>query len=81
MARVVDVLDYLFGLPVTLSAVGVLDGRQWAPVMRWADHTLLWRALRLRAVQLPYQVMDALDCASVKRCEGLKSPRLISSAS
>jgi hypothetical protein len=28
---VVDVLDDLFGLPVTLSAVGVLEGRQWAP--------------------------------------------------
>ena len=31
MARVVDVLDYLFGLPVTLGAVGVLEGRQCGP--------------------------------------------------
>ena len=37
VARVVDVLDDLFGLPVTLSAVGVL-------VLRGADSTTLWRA-------------------------------------
>ena len=37
------------------------------PVMRW-------RALRLRAVQLPYQavIQDAFNCASVKVCEGLR---------
>ena len=27
----VDVLDYLFGLPVTLGVVGVLEARQCAP--------------------------------------------------
>ena len=37
MARVVGVLDDLFGLPVTSGAVGVLEGRQCDPVMRWAD--------------------------------------------
>ena len=31
MARVVDVLDDLFGIPVTSGAVGVLEGRQCAP--------------------------------------------------
>ena len=31
MARVVVVLDDLFGLPVTLGGVGVLDGREFAP--------------------------------------------------
>ena len=31
MARAVDVLDDVFGLPVTSCAVGVLEGRQCAP--------------------------------------------------
>ena len=31
MTRVDDVLDDLFGLPVTSSAVGVLEGRECAP--------------------------------------------------
>ena len=31
MAQVVNVLDNLFGLPVTSGAVGVLEGRQCAP--------------------------------------------------
>jgi hypothetical protein len=31
VARLVDVLDNLFGLPVTSSAVGVLECRQYAP--------------------------------------------------
>ena len=31
MVRGVDVLDYLFGLPVTSGAVGVMEGRQCAP--------------------------------------------------
>ena len=30
MARVVDILDDLFGLPVTSGAIGVLKGRQSA---------------------------------------------------
>ena len=50
MARVAEVLDDLLGLPVD-----VLKGRQCAPVMRCADRTTLWGALRLRSVQLPYQ--------------------------
>jgi hypothetical protein len=49
MAQVVD----LFGLPVTLGVVGVLQGRQCAT----SAHTTLWKALRLRVVQLPYQVV------------------------
>jgi hypothetical protein len=32
---VIDVLDDIFGLPVTSGA------RSWPPVMRWADHTTL----------------------------------------
>ena len=31
MARVVVVVNYLFNLPVTSGAVGVLEGRQCAP--------------------------------------------------
>ena len=31
VARVVAVLDDIFGLPVTSGAVGVLEGRQYAP--------------------------------------------------
>ena len=31
MARVVVVLNYIFGLPVTSVAVGVLEGRKFAP--------------------------------------------------
>jgi hypothetical protein len=53
--RVDDVLDHLFGLPVTSGAVGVLEGGYLPPVMDWADRATLWRALRLHAVQLPYQ--------------------------
>jgi hypothetical protein len=50
----VDVLDDIFGLPVTSVAVGVLEGTQCAP---GADHNTLWRALQLLAVQLPYQAV------------------------
>ena len=60
MARVVVVLDDLYGLPVTSGGVGVLEGR-WAGslplVMRCADLTTIWRALRLWAEQLPYQAV------------------------
>ena len=47
-------------------------------MMRKADPTTLWRALRLRAVQLPYQAVgntarqNALNCTSVKVSEGLR---------
>jgi hypothetical protein len=54
MARVVDVLDDLFDLPVTLGAVDVLEGRQCA----FGD--ALGRP-RLRAVQLPYQAVIHSD--------------------
>ena len=47
VARVVVVLDDLFGIPVTSGAVGVLEGRLFT----------LWRALWSRAVQLLYQAV------------------------
>ena len=56
MAWVVVVLDDLFGLPVTLGGVGVLEC-SLPPVMRCADLTTLWRALWLWAEQLPYQAV------------------------
>ena len=82
----VVVLDYLFCLPVTSDAVYVLEGRLFAPVMRWADRTTLWSALQLRALQMLLFVcagevavpggdtarQDALNCASVKVCEGFR---------
>ena len=49
VAWVVVVLDYIFDLPVTSGAVGVLEG------------TTIWSALRLRAVQLPYQAVIQPD--------------------
>jgi hypothetical protein len=59
VARVVVVLNDLFGLPVTSGAVGVLEGRLFSPgfppVMRCADRATFWRALWLWAVQLQYQ--------------------------
>jgi hypothetical protein len=60
VAQVIDVLDDLFGLLVTSGAVDVLEGRQCAPgdVL---DCTTLWRAKRLGAVQLPYQVVIQPD--------------------
>ena len=57
----VVVLDDLFGLPVTSGAVGVQGAGSLPPVIRCADRTTLWRALRLRAVQLPYQVVIQPD--------------------
>ena len=61
MARVVVVLDDLFGLPVTLGAVDVLRVGSLPPVMHYADRTTLWKALRLWVVQLPYQVVIQPD--------------------
>ena len=61
VARVVDDLDYHFGLPLASGAVGVQEGGKLPPVMRWADRTTLWRALRMWAVQLPYQVVIQPD--------------------
>ena len=57
MARVVVVLDDLYGLPVTSGGVGVLEVGSLPPVMHCADLTTLWRALRLWAEQLPYQAV------------------------
>ena len=65
MARVVVVLDYLFGLPVTSGAVGVLEGRQCAP----GD------AVKGGAVAVPggdTARQEAFNCTSVKVCEGLR---------
>jgi hypothetical protein len=46
VARVVVVLDDVFGHPVTSGAVGVLEGRtptgSLPPVMCCADRTTLW---------------------------------------
>ena len=47
------------------------------PVMRWSDRTTLWRALWLRAGEVVVPGgdtarQDALNCASVKACEGFR---------
>ena len=60
MARVVVVLDDLYGLPVTSGDVGVRAG-SLPPVMRCADLTTLWRTLRLWEEQLPYQAVIQPD--------------------
>ena len=54
----VDVLDDLFGLPVTSGVVGVLEGGNFAPggALGRPHHPL-----RLRAVQLPYQAVIQPD--------------------
>ena len=59
----VVVLDDLFDLPVTSGAVGVLEGRLFAPgdLLCRPQHHSLWRALRLRAVHLPYQAVIQPD--------------------
>ena len=67
--QVVVVLDYLFGLPVTLGAVGVLEGRYFAP-----GDTLCrphYPLVEGGAVAVPggYTArQDALGCASVEVC-------------
>ena len=69
MARMVDDLDYPFGLPVTSDAVGVLQGRQCAPCDPFGGtlHPLESPAVAGGAVAVPGG--DTLDCASVKVCE------------
>ena len=64
VARVVVVLDDLSGLPVTSGAVGVLEGRQFAPgdALCRPHHPLESLVVEGGAV--------ALDCASVKVCQG-----------
>jgi hypothetical protein len=49
------------------------------PMMRWADRTTLWRALRLQVVLLPSVPggdtarQNALDGASMEVCDGLRA--------
>ena len=68
MAWVAEVLNDLLGLPLTLSAVNVLEGRQCAP----------WRAMLFKVVQLLYQAVmqpdfeNALNVASGEVREGLR---------
>ena len=77
MARVVDVLDDLFGLPVTSGAVGVLEGRQCSPgdTLGRPHHSLESSVVAGSAVAVPASDtarQDALNCASVKVCEGFR---------
>ena len=77
MARVVDVLNDIFGLPVTSGAVGVLEGRQCAPddALGRPHIPLESPAVAGGAVAVPggdTARQDALSCASVKVCEGLR---------
>ena len=55
MARVVYVLEYFFGLPVTSGAVGVLEGRQCAPgdALGRPHHTLESPAVEGGAFAIP----------------------------
>ena len=73
----VDVVDDLFGLPVTSGAVGVLKGRQCAPgdVLGTPYHPLESPVAAGGAVALTggdTARQDALHCASVKDSEGLR---------
>ena len=73
----VVVLDYLFGLPVILGAVGVLEGKKFAPsdALGRPHHPLESFVVMGGAVALPGSDtarQDALNCASVKVCEGLR---------
>jgi hypothetical protein len=72
---VVDVFDYLFGLPVTSGAVGVLEGRECTPgdVLGKMHHPLESPAVAGCAVTEPgadTAQQNALNCASVKVSEG-----------
>ena len=63
----VDVLDDLFGLPVTSAAVGVLEGRQCAPgdALGRPHHPMENPAVAGGAVALPggdTARQDALNC-------------------
>ena len=72
MACVVDVLDDLFVLPVTLGAVGVLEDRQCAPgdVLGRLHHPLESPAGAIAGGDTDRH--DAFNCASVKAFEGLR---------
>ena len=76
MVRVVDVLDDLFALAVTSGAVGVLEGRQCAPgdALGRPHHSLESPGVAGGAVAIQggdKARKDALNCTSVKVCEGL----------
>ena len=76
MAQVVDVLDDPFGIPVTLGTVGVLECRQGAPgdALGRLHHSLESPAVAGCAVPVQGRdtaQQDALNCASLKVCEGL----------
>ena len=71
----VVVLDDLFGLPVTLGAVGVMEGRLFAPgdALCRPHHPLESLAVEDGDVAVPgcdTARQNALDCASVKVCQG-----------
>ena len=73
----VDVLDNLFGLPVTSGAVSVLEGRQCAPgeALGRPHNPLEISAVTAGLVVVPggdTARQDALNFASVKVCEGLR---------
>ena len=70
MARVVVFLD-LFGLPVISGAVGLLEGRQFAPGDALGSPAVLGGAVAIPSGDTARQ--NALNCASVKVCEGLRS--------
>ena len=70
-------LDYPFSLPVTLGTVGVLDGRQCVPCdpLGRPYHPLERPPVVGGAVAIPggdAAWQDALNCASLKVCEGLR---------
>ena len=70
----VVVLDDLYGLPVTSGAVGVMEGRQFAPgdALYRPHHPLESLVVEGGAVVVPgcdTGQQDALDCASVKVCQ------------
>ena len=81
----VDVLDDIFGLPVTSGGAGILEGRQCArgDALGRLHHPLESSAVEGGAVAIPsgdIARQDALDCASVKVCMFLVTSQ-ISSAS
>jgi hypothetical protein len=77
VARGVNVLDDLFGLPMVSGAVGVQEGSKFAPgnALGRPHHPLESFAVVGGAVTIPGSDtarQDALSCASVKVCEGFR---------
>jgi hypothetical protein len=75
VARVVGVLDYLFDLPMASGAVGVQEGGKFTPgnALRRPHHPLASFVVVGSAVAVPggdSARQDALNCASIKVCEG-----------